>query len=137
MPYRSVLLNCSSSLLLLLPSTASTVPPVPARPCDPNPCGVNAECIPVGHRGDCRCLPDYYGDPYVRCQPQCTTNRDCAPNLACVNLKCVDPCPGSCGIKASCKVVNHAANCYCDPGYTGDPYRGCRVTPSKCVVLCV
>ncbi|MPC87747.1 Cadherin EGF LAG seven-pass G-type receptor 2 [Portunus trituberculatus] len=109
---------------------ASTMSPIPAQPCDPNPCGINAECTAVGHQADCNCLPDYYGYPYDRCSPECTYDSDCSYHQACSKLKCINPCPGSCGVKANCKVVNHAAICSCDTGYTGDPYQECRIIQS-------
>lgn len=42
-----------------------------------------------------------------------------------MNQKCVDPCPGSCGINTQCTVINHTPSCTCDAGYTGDPFQGC------------
>lgn len=46
--------------------------------------------------------------------------------MACVNNKCVDPCPGVCGINAQCNVYNHAPNCNCLPGYTGNALSSCH-----------
>ena len=34
--------------------------------CDPNPCGINADCSVRG-RAVCKCRPNYEGDPFVRC----------------------------------------------------------------------
>lgn len=45
--------------------------------------------------------------------------------MACQNQKCVDPCPGTCGLEARCQVINHYAACSCPPGYTGDPFNKC------------
>lgn len=50
--------------------------------------------------------------------------------MACQNQKCIDPCPGTCGIEARCQVINHYAACSCPPGYTGDPFNRC--TRIKC-----
>ncbi|KAK8736643.1 hypothetical protein OTU49_017434, partial [Cherax quadricarinatus] len=110
-------------------STPSPPPVVPGVqvPCEPNPCGQNAECLPISPSGECRCLPDYYGNPYDSCQPECTADQNCPFYLACINQKCLDPCPGTCGISAECQVVNHAPVCYCKAGHTGDPYQACRV----------
>lgn len=33
---------------------------------------------------------------------------------------------GTCGIRATCRVVNHVAQCTCEPGYEGDPFAVCR-----------
>lgn len=52
-------------------------------------------------------------------------NSDCSSNRACINQKCVDPCPGTCGINAECSVVNHSPLCSCHPGYVGNPISGC------------
>lgn len=37
----------------------------------------------------------------------------------------VDPCPASCGFYSFCKTVLHQPKCYCEEGYTGDPYSSC------------
>lgn len=110
-------------------------PPVterPVNPCNPSPCGANAVCKERNGAGSCTCLPEYFGDPYSGCRPECVTNSDCDRSRACVNNKCVDPCPGTCGINAECRVVNHAPSCSCIPGYTGEPLRACNlILPSK------
>lgn len=61
---------------------------------------------------------------------------ECPGNLACLNEKCIDPCPGSCGTLAFCNVANHIPLCTCQQGYTGDPFKGCYVAdPSKCFCI--
>lgn len=40
-------------------------------------------------------------------------------------MKCKDPCPGTCGLHARCRVVNHNAICSCNPGFVGDPFVRC------------
>lgn len=60
------------------------------------------------------------------CRPECTTNYDCAPSLACQNQRCVDPCPGTCGAYADCRAVSHSPFCSCQPGYTGNPFVQCH-----------
>lgn len=96
--------------------------PKPVSPCDPNPCGSNAIC----DYGTCTCINQYHGDPYVGCRPECTTNNDCSPNKACINNKCIDPCPGTCGTNAICHVSNHIPSCSCPERYQGDPFVACR-----------
>lgn len=96
-------------------------------PCVPSPCGANAICKEQNNAGACVCLPDYIGNPYEGCRPECVLSTDCAPNLACVNNKCKDPCPGTCGPNAQCQVINHLPSCSCIPGYTGDPFRYCSI----------
>ena len=94
-------------------------------PCQPNPCGYNAECIERNGVGSCVCKDNFFGDPYESCRPECVLNADCPSHLACVNSKCKDTCAGSCGIYSECRVVNHVANCICLSGYTGNPYSNC------------
>ncbi|ROT61485.1 hypothetical protein C7M84_020737 [Penaeus vannamei] len=112
-------------------TTPSPTPmqPTAKTPCEPNPCGQNAECKPVGLDERCSCLPGFFGNPYDYCRPECTSDPECPSYLACVNQKCIDPCPGTCGINAECLVVTHAPMCYCRPGYVGDPYQSCRPEP--------
>lgn len=106
-------------------------PEEPSTPCQPNPCGSNALCREQNGVGSCQCLPEYFGNPYEGCRPECVLNSDCSSNLACVNSKCVNPCPGTCGQNALCQVVNHLPSCICHEGYTGDPYRYCNVQPRE------
>ncbi|XP_047739044.1 uncharacterized protein LOC108675679 isoform X2 [Hyalella azteca] len=109
-------------------TTAGPLEPIAdyPQPCEPNPCGANAECIPVG-AGRCQCIQGYFGNPYDVCRPECTVDSDCPYNRECRNEKCVDPCPGTCGLKAICQVVTHKPMCTCSMGYTGDPYTECRI----------
>ncbi|RZC36330.1 hypothetical protein BDFB_000152 [Asbolus verrucosus] len=52
-------------------------------------------------------------------------------SIACINSKCADPCPGTCGQNAQCQVINHLPSCTCNPGYTGDPFRYCNLPPEN------
>lgn len=111
---------------------AATPTPEPVvSPCDPSPCGDNAECSELGRAAACKCLPGFQGDPYLSCRPECVLNTDCPSSLACINAKCKDPCPGTCGINAVCNVLNHVPKCSCLSGYVGDPSRECHLPPSK------
>lgn len=101
---------------------------IPSTPCEPSPCGHNAVCREQNGAGSCSCLPEYVGNPYEGCRPECTVNSDCPANLACLNSKCKDPCPGTCGSNAVCRVMNHLPQCTCYPGYSGDPFQFCRIT---------
>lgn len=96
----------------------------PVDPCRPSPCGPNAECQVRGESPACSCLSNYIGSP-PNCRPECTINPECSSQLACINQKCSDPCPGSCGYNAQCSVINHTPVCSCNAGYTGDPFTGC------------
>lgn len=94
-------------------------------PCNPSLCGINAVCKERAGAGSCSCLSKYHGDPYVECRPECVLNSDCSKNKACVNNKCIDPCPGVCGVNAECRVNNHIPICNCVHGYTGNPSVRC------------
>lgn len=96
-------------------------------PCIPNPCAANAVCREQNGIGSCQCLPDYYGNPYEGCRPECVVSSDCPSNQACVRNKCQNPCPGLCSQNAECRVLNHLPTCTCIVGYTGDPYRFCSL----------
>ena len=103
----------------------------PKDPCNPSPCGANAVCRQRQGAGSCTCLQDYFGDPYTGCRPECILNTDCPRDKACVNNKCRNPCPGSCGLNAECRVVNHSPSCRCLPGFSGNPIISCQVVTSR------
>lgn len=100
-------------------------PARPANPCDPSPCGPYSRCLvsPQGY-AVCSCLPEYRGAPPM-CKPECVISAECPQIHACSNQKCVDPCPGTCGLGAQCHVVNHNPICSCPSGQVGDPFTRC------------
>lgn len=98
------------------------------NPCFPSPCGPNAECRNIGNTPSCSCHINFIGSP-PNCRPECSIHADCASDRACINSKCQDPCPGSCGISAVCNVLNHIPICTCVEGYIGDPFTNCRQQP--------
>lgn len=98
-------------------------------PCNPSPCGYNAVCKERNGAGSCTCMKDYFGDPYVNCRPECVQNSDCPYDKSCINTKCVNPCVGTCGQHAECRVIHHLPICSCHPSYTGNPSQGCREIP--------
>lgn len=100
-------------------------------PCIPNPCGSNARCIAENRASTCVCLPKYYGNPYLACRPECVINSDCPSHRACVQNKCIDPCPGTCGINTQCFVNNHIPHCQCLYNYVGNPYQICSAPVQK------
>jgi len=106
----------------------------PRNPCQPSPCGPNSQCREVNGQAVCSCLPTYIGSP-PGCRPECTVSSECPQNRACVNQKCVDPCPGTCGINAQCSVINHSPICSCTTGFTGDPFTRCFAIPRKIICL--
>lgn len=104
--------------------------PVIQNPCVPSPCGPYAECRDIGGVPSCSCLKSYIGSP-PNCRPECTINSDCVSNQACINERCRDPCPGSCGLAAICNVINHTPACTCPEGFTGDPFNNCYLKRKK------
>lgn len=108
-------------------------PVVPTNPCNPSPCGLNAQCKVNAGLPSCTCLSDFVGTP-PNCKPECISNSQCANHLACINKKCNDPCPGACGTNAECRVISHTPNCFCISGYTGDPFTQCHVSRRKKLV---
>lgn len=99
--------------------------PQQVDPCLPSICGPYSICKVIGESPSCTCQPNYIGAP-PNCRPECVSNSECPSNLACVNQKCRDPCPGSCGYNADCKVISHALVCACPFGQTGDPLVSCN-----------
>lgn len=106
----------------------------PENPCVPSPCGPFSQCRDVNSQPVCSCVQNYIGRP-PNCRPECSINSECSPNLACINERCKDPCPGSCGFNALCSVRSHSPVCTCMTGYTGDPFSGCSVVQSKKMCL--
>lgn len=97
----------------------------PINPCDPSPCGPYSRCIvsPQGY-ATCSCLPGFRGI-VPACKPECIVSSECLQTQACINQKCLDPCPGTCGVNAQCYVINHNPICACPPGQQGDPFVSC------------
>lgn len=116
------------------------IPPIerdetPRDPCIPSPCGPNSQCRTNGVTPSCQCIQNYIGRP-PNCRPECVTNSDCAPQQACINSKCEDPCPGSCGTNAECHVVSHTVSCICPPSYTGNPFVQCIIKSNEPINPC-
>lgn len=109
-------------------------PPKPLNPCSPSPCGPNSECRVNGDQAACSCHLNYIGTP-PNCRPECVVNTDCSSQQACISEKCQDPCPGSCGFNAECRVQNHIPICTCQSGFTGDPFTQCSRIIGKLKLL--
>lgn len=106
-------------------------PPEPRpveNPCVPSPCGPNSQCRDINGAAVCSCLPNMMGSA-PNCRPECVINSECVSSLACINEKCRDPCPGSCGFGAICEVINHNPNCRCPEGYQGNAFVSCSPIP--------
>lgn len=122
---------------------AIPTPPVPSRPCSPSPCGINAYCHERFDTAICECVPNYRGNPYQGCQPECLVNTDCPKSQACIKTKCQDPCPGTCGVGATCTVSNHVPICSCPLPTIGDAFTLCQIPvegksllPTLCIFVC-
>lgn len=96
-------------------------PEAPKDKCNPSPCGSNAIC----EDGSCTCMPEFQGNPYAGCRPECVLNTDCPRDRACLRNKCNDPCPDACAANAQCTVINHVPMCSCPPGMTGNAFSLC------------
>lgn len=96
-----------------------------SRPCYPSPCGPNSQCKEINEQAVCSCVLGFIGSPPT-CRPECITSSECPLNEACSNQKCVDPCPGTCGIDSLCHIINHNPVCTCSNKYTGDPFVRCH-----------
>ena len=103
------------------------------NPCGRSPCGPNSQCREVNSVAVCSCLPTYVGSPPA-CRPECVSSSECSSDKACINQKCVNPCPDACGQNAECRVINHSPLCNCGPSYTGDPFTRCFPAPRKSIL---
>lgn len=102
----------------------------PTQPCSPSPCGPNSVCKVIENHAVCSCQPTFVGSPPA-CRPECVVSTECPLDQACLNNKCRDPCPGSCGQNAKCQSINHNPICSCYERYTGDPFSACYPMPGK------
>lgn len=93
-------------------------------PCLPSPCGSYSVCRIASGRPVCSCDVGYIGAPPT-CRPECVINSECAMHKACIKNKCIDPCPGTCGYQAICRVVSHRPICSCPLDFIGEPYNQC------------
>jgi hypothetical protein len=128
-------LNLNTTSLQCVESQFLFTAPVPAdmnitRPCAPPPCDPGAQCSVYGGQV-AMCDPcSGPGSIYnLLCRPECLAHSDCQFNLACLGRKCLDPCPGSCGVNANCVVINHNPVCSCPTGLVGNPFEHCSTLP--------
>lgn len=96
-------------------------------------CGRNAECVSSKHSAQCKCKQGFKGNPNnekTGCQKiECETNEQCSSDKLCDQNMCKIAClvHNPCGKNALCSAEEHRQVCYCQPGYTGDPSKGCNV----------
>lgn len=96
--------------------------------CDRHPCGRQAICIGKSHQAVCSCQRGYFGDPLQNCKrKECETDTDCSDDKLCDKNMCKIAClvENNCGDNTICASEKHNHVCYCQPGYTGDPKKGC------------
>ena len=125
-------LNFGHLIIVYVVSAIPTpTPPATPDPCYPSPCGPNARCRVENSFAVCECIPEYHGNPYEGCRPECLVSSDCPMDRACIRNKCLDPCPGTCGVSAICTVSNHIPICSCPDGTTGDAFRLCSPITGK------
>lgn len=113
------------------PPTAveGVLPPLPLNPCQSHSCGPNARCEQVHNSPQCSCLTGMIGVA-PSCRPECISASDCPAKRGCVNQKCIDPCPGTCGPNSDCRVIDHSPVCSCKPGFIGNAYQNCQPVPA-------
>lgn len=87
-------------------------------PCNPSPCGPNAQC----NNGVCTCLAEYQGDPYLGCRPECVLNTDCPLTQTCLRNKCVDPCI----LVIKMQFATYTIMCTCPAGMTSNAFVFCN-----------
>ena len=114
--------------------TFSIEPESRQDPCKPSPCGPYSNCRVIDGHAVCSCQVNYMGSP-PGCKPECLISAECPQNKACINQKCQDSCPGTCGLNAKCQVINHNAICSCPLGFNGDPFLNCVKQESKNKIL--
>lgn len=98
------------------------------------PCGRNSVCkvldtLPV-RTMICSCPVNMVPDANGECKritivkEGCSSDEDCAGNLACLSGVCKNPC--NCGVNSDCKVHKHKPVCSCKIGHEGDPNVVCH-----------
>lgn len=96
-------------------------------------CGRNAECSSKNHKASCTCKPGFKGNPNddkLGCQKvECETSDQCSNDKLCDQYMCKIAClvNNPCGRNALCSAEKHKQVCYCQPGYTGNPHKGCQL----------
>lgn len=120
------------NIILLLTAIIIGSDNTTAQPCSPNPCDSNASCDTYGDQfAICNVCVGTNAANNAACRPECILSSDCAFNKACLKNKCVDPCPGSCGVNAQCTVYQHDPICECVSGFEGNPYEYCKIAKKR------
>lgn len=95
-------------------------------PCDDGAlrCDENKKCETRRHRPVCVCKSGFVVNEFgeLTCAPdkrECSRDDECASNMACIDLKCRNPCvvatgrPAPCSADKSCQVQDHKPICIC------------------------
>lgn len=109
-------------------STGKNGIPQCIKVCDKHPCGRQAECVGKNHQPTCSCALGFFGDPLEGCQrKECDTDTECSEDKVCDRNMCKIAClvKNECRENSICSSEKHKNVCYCQPGYTGDPIKGC------------
>ena len=78
-------------------------------------CGINAQCRVDNRQATCLCLPNFTGNPKVKCdEPKAVS---CQRN--------------TCGMNSYCTETANGPECKCQTGCIGDPIQGCTCEGSK------
>lgn len=96
--------------------------------CDRYLCGRQAVCVAKNHQASCACNNGFSGDPIQGCRKkQCDLDSECTDDKICDENMCKIAClvGNNCGDNSICSSEKHNHLCYCQPGFTGDPIKGC------------
>lgn len=96
--------------------------------CEKLPCGRQATCIGKSHQATCSCKRGFFGDPLTGCKrKECNSDAECSDDKLCEKNMCKIAClvSNDCRDNTICSSEKHKHVCYCQPGYTGDPVKGC------------
>lgn len=100
-------------------------------PCDPNPCGPKAVCIPEDDKigPHCKCSEGFYDWPPY-CRAGCANDSQCGPTEFC-NQKnyCEELCDSTrCGENSVCRLnkSKRTIHCSCKDGFIPEKNIGCR-----------
>lgn len=117
------------------PSTLACINSKCVDPCHVlEPCNLPSKCkvIPSApvRTMICICPEGYISSGSGTCKPiesirtiGCIADSDCAPEKACVNSVCKNPC--NCGPHAECRIKDHKPVCTCEQGFEGNPEIEC------------
>lgn len=131
----SLLVKKKNMSLTMLKNAYTFLAELPPSLCEPSPCGSHSICRVINNQPECSCQPGFVGAA-PNCRPECVTSSECQQQEACINQKCRNPCEGTCGLGAECRVINHNPICSCARGLIGDPFEQCLPKCNKLSFCC-